>query len=90
MLGGFAAVAGAGALVLGLAIVDERVRTELGLVLSGRPPTTEITSLGSQAQGLLRVTWRAIQDQDVAILRWWYFRRRARPRRVDDADVTWR
>ena len=65
MLGGFTTIAGAGALVLGLAIVDERVRTELGLVLSGRAPTAEITSLGSQAQGLLRVTWRAIQDQSV-------------------------
>ena len=46
MLGGFTAVAGAGALVLGLAIVDERVRAQMGRVLSGRPPTAEITSLG--------------------------------------------
>jgi hypothetical protein len=65
MLGGFTAVAGAIALVLGLAIVDERVRTQMGRVLSGRPPTAEITSLGVQLQDLLRVTWQAIQDQSI-------------------------
>jgi hypothetical protein len=64
-LGGFTAVAGAGALVLGLAVVDERVRAELGRVFSGRPPTAEITSLGLQLQELLGVTWQAIQDQTV-------------------------
>ena len=65
MLGGFTAVAGAGALVLGLAIVDERVRAQLGRVLSGRPPTAEIASLGDTFQELVRVTWQAIQDQSV-------------------------
>jgi len=65
MLGGFTAVAGASALALGLAIVDERVRTQMGRVLSGRPPTAEITSLGVQVQELLRVTWQAIQDQSI-------------------------
>ena len=65
MLGGFTAVAGASALVLGLAIVDERVRAQMGRVLSGRPPTAEITSLGVQFQELLRVTWQAIQDQSI-------------------------
>jgi hypothetical protein len=65
MLGGATAFAGAAALVLGLAIVDERVRSELGLVLSGRPPTAQITSLSDQAKGLLRVAWQAVQDQSV-------------------------
>jgi len=65
MLGGFTAVAGAIALVLGLAIVDERVRTQMGRVLSGRPPTAEITSLGVQVKDLLSVTWQAIQDQSI-------------------------
>lgn len=65
MLGGFTALAGAGALVLGLAIVDERVRAELGLVLSGRPQTAQIASLGDRAQGLLGVAWQAVQDQSV-------------------------
>jgi hypothetical protein len=65
MFGGLTAFAGAGALVLGLAIVDERVRSELGRVLSGRAPTAEITSLGGEARDLLRIVWQAVQDQSV-------------------------
>ena len=65
MLGGFTAVAGAGSVVLGLAIVDERVRAQLGRVLSGHPPTAELTSVGAEFQDLLRVTWQAVQDQSI-------------------------
>jgi hypothetical protein len=65
MMGGVTAIAGAGALIVGLAIVDERVRTELGRVFSGRPPTAEINSFTNQVEDLLRVTWHAIQDQSV-------------------------
>jgi hypothetical protein len=64
-LGGFSAIAGVGALILGLAIVDERVRVELGRVFSGRAPTAEIRSLTHELENLSRVTWRAIQDQSV-------------------------
>ncbi len=63
--GPFTAAAGAGALILGLAIVDERVRTQIGRVLSGRAPSSEIASFGTQLQELLRVAWQAIQDQSV-------------------------
>jgi hypothetical protein len=63
--GPFTAVAGAGALILGLAIVDERVRTQIGRVLSGRAPSTEIASIGTQIQELLKIAWQAIQDQSV-------------------------
>ena len=65
MLGGVTAVAGAGALILGLAIVDERVRAQLGRVVSGRPPTEEIVSFGAQLQDLLNVLWQGVQDQSV-------------------------
>jgi hypothetical protein len=65
MLGGFTAIAGLGARVLGLAIVDERVRFQLERVFSGRAPTAEIRSIGAQLQDLLRVTWQAVQDQSV-------------------------
>jgi hypothetical protein len=65
MFGGLTAVAGAGALVLGLAIVDERVRTQLGRVLSGRTPSAEINSIGAQVKDLLTVFWQAVQDQSV-------------------------
>jgi hypothetical protein len=64
-LGGVGAIAGVGALIAGLAIVDERVRTELGRVLSGRAPTAEIRSLTGEIENLLRVTWQAVQDQSV-------------------------
>lgn len=63
--GPFTAVAGAGALILGLAIVDERVRTQIGRVLSGRAPTSEMASIGAQLQDLLKIMWQAIQDQSV-------------------------
>ena len=65
MLCGVTAVAGAGALILGLAIVDERVRAQLGRVVSGRPPTEEIVSFGAQLQDLLNVLWQGVQDQSV-------------------------
>jgi hypothetical protein len=65
MLGGFTAMAGISALVVGLALVDDRVRLQLTRVFSGRPPTAEIASFGGQAQELLRVTWQAIQDQSI-------------------------
>ena len=65
MMGGVTAVAGAGALIAGLAIVDERVRMELGRVFSGRAPTAEIRSFTNQVEDLLRVTWQAVQDQSV-------------------------
>ena len=63
--GPFTAIAGAGALILGLAIVDERVRVQIGRVLSGRAPSSEIASIGAQLQDLLRIMWQAIQDQSV-------------------------
>lgn len=65
MIGGVTAIGGAGALIVGLAIVDDRVRVELGRVFSGRPPTAEIKSLAGQVEDLLRITWHAIQDQSV-------------------------
>jgi hypothetical protein len=65
MMGGFTAVAGVGALLLGLAIVDERVRHEFGRMVSGRPPTAEIVSFGGQAKEFVNVLWQAVQDQSV-------------------------
>ena len=70
MLGGVTAVAGAGALILGLAIVDERVRTQLGRVVSGRPPTEEIVSFGAQLQELLNVLGRGFRIRASRTRRW--------------------
>jgi hypothetical protein len=65
MMGGFTAIAGVAALLVGLAIVDERVRAELSRVVSGRPPTEEILSFSAQVKEFLGVLWQALQDQSV-------------------------
>ena len=65
MFGGATAIAGIGALVLGLAVLDERVRVQLAHVFSGRAPTDEIASVGTSFQQLLSVTWQAIADQSI-------------------------
>jgi hypothetical protein len=65
MFGGLTAIAGISALVLGLAVLDERVRVELARVFSGRPPTQEIVSVGNSFQQLMSITWQAIADQSI-------------------------
>jgi hypothetical protein len=65
MFGGVTAMAGIVALVVGLAAVDDRVRLQVSRILSGRPPTGEIASLGNQVEDLFRVIWRGIADQSV-------------------------
>ena len=65
MFGGVTAVAGISALVLGLAVLDERVRVQLARVFSGKAPTDEIASVGNSFQQLMTVTWRAVADQSI-------------------------
>ncbi len=63
--GGATAIGGVTALVLGLAILDERVRLQLARVFSGKGPTDEIASVGNSFQQLMSVTWQAIADQSI-------------------------
>jgi hypothetical protein len=65
MFGGVTAMAGIVALIVGLAVIDERVRMQFSLIFSGRPPTGEIASLGHQVEDLFRVLWQGIADQSV-------------------------
>jgi hypothetical protein len=65
LFGGITAVAGFTGLLLGLAVVDERVRTQLGRVFSANPPTGEIASFTYEIRELLTVTWQAIAAQSV-------------------------
>jgi hypothetical protein len=65
MFGGVTAVAGISALVLGLAVLDERVRVQLARVFSGKAPTDEIASVGNSFKDLMTVTWRAVADQSI-------------------------
>ena len=87
----FTAVAGAGALILGLAIVDERVRTQLGRVVSGHGPDlgnrlARRANPGAAAHHVAGDSGSERRECAAGDL----LDRRARPRRVDDADVTWR
>jgi hypothetical protein len=65
LFGGLTAIAGVGALVLGLAVVDERVRVQLARVFSGKAPTDEIASVGNSFRQLMAVTWQAVADQSI-------------------------
>jgi hypothetical protein len=65
MFGGVTAIAGIGALVLGLAILDDRVREQLARAFRGKAPTGEIAAVGSSFQQLMAVTWQAIADQSI-------------------------
>lgn len=65
LFGGLTAVAGISALVLGLAVLDERVRVQLARLFSGQGPTDEIASIGNSFQQLMAVTWQAVADQSI-------------------------
>ena len=65
IFGGVTAVAGIGALMLGLAVLDDRVRVQLGRIFSGKGPTDEIASVGNAFQQLMSVTWQAVADQSI-------------------------
>src|SRR5688500_849117 len=65
IFGGVTAIAGISALVLGLAVLDDRVRVQLGRVFSGKGPTAEMASVGNSFKQLMAVTWQAVADQSI-------------------------
>jgi hypothetical protein len=65
MFGGLTAVGGACGLVLGLAIIDDRVRDQLARLLSGGGPTRELASAGGRAQELTEILVDAVRDQSI-------------------------
>jgi hypothetical protein len=65
IFGGVTAVAGVGALVAGLALFDERVRVQIGHVVSGNPPTGQMVSMGERVQDFMAIAMQALRDQSI-------------------------
>ena len=65
LFGGATAMGGVAGLIIGLAVLDERVRMQLTRIFSGNMPSNEIATIGGQFQQLMVVTWQAIADQSV-------------------------
>jgi uncharacterized protein YjgD (DUF1641 family) len=61
--GGFQAAAGFGSLIAGLALIDERVRTQIASLLTRRGTNDEITSAGREIREFAMILLRAVQDQ---------------------------
>jgi hypothetical protein len=59
------AATGVGVLVLVLALVDYRVRAEIGRLASGRPPSQEVLAAGENAQNLAYIVVHAVRDQSI-------------------------
>ena len=57
--------AGGCVIVLGLAIIDERVRTEVAALASGRAGSGEFASVGSRVQDLGLLALHAVRDQSI-------------------------
>ena len=65
VFGGATAMGGALALVLGLAVIDDRVRDAIGRLASGRAPAGELATVGDRFQDLLGIAMQAIRDQSI-------------------------
>ena len=59
------AATGVGVLVLVLALVDYRVRDEIGRLANGRPPSQEVLAAGENAQNLAYIVVHAVRDQSI-------------------------
>jgi hypothetical protein len=57
--------AGLSASVVGLAIIDERVRSEFAAIVSGHPSGTELAGAGARVGDLGFVVLQAIRDQSI-------------------------
>ena len=62
---GLAAAGGVLMLIGGLAVIDERVRVQLGRLLTGRAPSGELATLGDRVQTLLLIVMQAARDQSI-------------------------
>jgi hypothetical protein len=57
--------AGVCAIVVGLAVIDERVRSEVTALVSGRASTVEIAGVSGRVQELGLVAMQAVRDQSI-------------------------
>jgi hypothetical protein len=61
----FTTGAGAVALVIGLAAIDERVHEEVSALVTGRAGSGELLSFGARLQELAFVALQAVRDQSI-------------------------
>jgi len=57
--------AGACAIVVGLAVIDERVRSEVAALVSGRAGSGEIAGFGGRLEELGLIAMQAVRDQSI-------------------------
>jgi hypothetical protein len=57
--------AGVCAIVVGLAVIDERVRSEVAALVAGRAGTGELAGFGARAQDLGLLAVQAVRDQSI-------------------------
>jgi hypothetical protein len=63
--GGLTVAGGLCALVVGLALVDERVRVRLADLATGRTTSGELASVSAKLQQLAEVVAEAVRDQSI-------------------------
>lgn len=63
MNGALMAAAGFGAVLVGLAVIDERVREQLAALITGKGPTGELGTLNAHAQALAFSIVGSLRDQ---------------------------
>lgn len=63
--GGFVAAGSFCTLLLGLAVVDDRVRDRIALAFAGGGPTREITTVGSRLSEIALIAFQAMRDQSI-------------------------
>lgn len=62
---GLTAAGGLCALLIGLAVIDDRVRDQVAKVFARQGPTAEIASIGSQLEEMAAVVAQAARDQSI-------------------------
>ena len=63
--GALTAAGGLCALLIGLAVIDVRVREEIARAFTSRGPTEELTTVGAQLHGIALTVAQAVQDQSI-------------------------
>jgi hypothetical protein len=59
-------VASVGAVVVGLAVLDERVRDQIAALASGRRPSGELAGAGEYLQDLALAAFDGVRDQSLS------------------------
>ena len=62
---GLTTAAGAAAVLIGLAVIDDGVQGRLATLFAGRSPTGELLSVGARLQELGSVIFQAVRDQSI-------------------------